>query len=172
MFYPTARFKELFFDRDAVMNAVEDARRRVLTRAGAFIRRTAVQSIRPGVRSVAGVRKHSRPGKPPKSWTGLLKNFIWFGYDSATRSVVIGPARLGGRNQGEAPHTLEYGGTAGIREYQLSGGLWVRQAPKRLRAGRPTRIQNVRIAPRPFMGPSLRKNLPKLPGLWENSIRA
>jgi len=182
-FRPLARWKEAFFDREAVMAAVDKARLNVLSQAGAFIRRTAQQSIRPGVRVSKGISKRtspSRPGRPPKSWTGLLKNFIYFRFDDVTKTVVVGPAALnqyhvvgGGLTRGAVPNVLEFGGTIGIREQQLSGGLWVPHgSSRRQRAGRPQRVRNVKIAARPFMRPARDKNLSKFPGLWERSVKA
>ncbi len=179
----TTRIKSFFFDREAVIRAVDAARLKVLSKAGAFVRRTDQQSIRPGVRTVKGVRKvskPSRPGKPPKSWTGLLKDFIYFAYDPGPKTVVVGPVALnhyhvvnGALRKGAVPAVLEYGGTIGVREMQLSGGLWVPFGrSRRSRAGRPTRVRNVTIAARPHTGPALQKNLPKFPSLWSNSVKA
>jgi len=137
--------KQMFFDRPKVQRAVDAARRRVLSKAGAFIRTAARSSIRK--------RKNpSRPGQPPHSHTGLLKRFIFFGYDPATDSVVVGPV---GFKRSNAPRVLEYGGVTTVT---------------RFRRGKVTR-RRVRIAPRPYMGPALAKELPKFPELWRDSIR-
>ncbi|NUQ49920.1 MAG: hypothetical protein HUU27_08385 [Phycisphaerae bacterium] len=140
------RIKLLFFDRQTVVRAVDKAKRVALSKAGAFIRTRAKHSIR--------TRKGSAPpGKPPHSHTGLLKRFIFFGYDPGTESVVVGPARI--NRTTDAPHTLEFGGTTAIE----SG-----------RKGK-FRKRKVRIAPRPFMGPALEKERPNLPKTWANSVR-
>ena len=139
--------KGMFFDAPKVVRAVDTATRRVLSKFGAFVRTAAKSSIRKRKRS-------SEPGSPPSSHTGLLKKFIYFGYDTAARSVVIGPTRLNSTD-GTAPATLEYGGTIRI----------VRQ-----RRGRQT-IKRVMIAARPFMRPALQKELPKLPAMWTNSVK-
>src|SRR5262245_52774098 len=100
--------KRLFFDRKAVMNALDRGARRALSRAGAFIRTAARSSIR-------SRRTSSKPGAPPHSHTGLLKRFLFFSYDSAQRSVVVGPAKL---NRGSgAPKVLEHGGRATIQSW-------------------------------------------------------
>ena len=75
--------KQLFFDSPKVVRAVDRTTRRVLSKFGAFVRRTARSSIRKRKRT-------SEPGSPPSSHTGLLKRFIFFGYDAQKRSVVIG----------------------------------------------------------------------------------
>ncbi len=140
------RIKHLFFDRQTVVRAVDKAKRLALSKAGAFIRITARHSIR--------TRKGSAPpGTPPHSHTGLLKRFIFFGYDPTTESVVVGPARI--NRTTDAPHTLEFGGTTAV---------------ERRRKGK-VRARKVRIAPRPFMGPALEKERPNLPKTWANSVR-
>lgn len=128
---------------------VDAASIRSLSRFGAYVRRTAKQSIRKR-------KKPSMPGKPPSSHTGLLKKFIWFGYDPSRRSVVIGPAKL--RLLGETPHVLEHGGR------NVTTVKYGRSKSKRSK-----RI--VKIKARPFMQPALEKNRPELPKLFRDSIK-
>ena len=136
--------KQLFFDRPAVTSRVDPAKRKVLSKFGAFVRRTAKGSIRRR-------RKAAPPGSPPSSHTGLLKKFIFFGYDPQRESVVIGPTRLDRRGQGEAPSLLEYGGQTTL----VRGG-------KRERAT---------YRARPYMGPAFEKEQPKLPAMWRDSVK-
>lgn len=133
----------LFFDKKAVLDKVDVGTRRVLSKFGAFVRRTARSSIRPR-------KKVSRPGQPPSSHTGLLKRFIFFGYDPRRQSVVIGPVRLSQNGRGEAPSLLEYGGATTL--------------------GRDGKRRLVRIRARPFMGPAFEKEQLKLPAMWRDSI--
>lgn len=135
---------QLFFDSKKVRRSVDRTTRGVLSKFGAFVRRTARSSIRKR-------KKPSAPGSPPSSHIGLLKKFIWFGYEPAKRSVVIGPARLSQAGRGEAPHLLEYGGTGTVE-----------RRGKRKRA---------KVRPRPFMGPAFEKEQPKLPAMWRGSVR-
>lgn len=140
------RIKSLFFDRKAVLDAVDKAKRAVLSKAGAFIRTIARTSIRK--------RKGSAPaGEPPHSHVGLLRNFILFGYDRASDSVVVGPAKL--NKPTEAPRVLEHGGVTTVTKFSRG---------KR-------RKRRASIAARPFMGPALEKERPKLPLLWRGSVR-
>lgn len=140
------RIKSLFFDRKVVIDAVDKAKRAVLSRAGAFIRTIARTSIRK--------RKGSAPpGKPPHSHVGLLRNFILFGYDPASDSVVIGPAKL--NKPTEAPRVLEHGGTT---------------TASRFERGR-IRKRRIFVKPRPYMGPALQKEQSKLPKRWAGSVR-
>jgi hypothetical protein len=129
----------LFFDKQAVRDKVDVGTRRVLSKFGAFVRRTARRSIRPR-------KRISNPGAPPSSHLGLLKKFIFFGYEPTARSVVIGPVRLSQNGRGEAPALLEHGGTGKIGK------------------------RRARYRPRPFMGPAFQKELPKLPAMWRDSI--
>ena len=133
----------MFFDRPTVRRNVDTRTRQVLSWFGAHVRRTAQRSIR---RRRVG-RGTSKPGRPPVSHTGLLKKFLWFGYDTTRRSVVIGPVRLSrrGRN-GKAPATLEYGGTV-----TLPNG------------------RKATIEPRPYMGPAFRTGLTQLPYFWNKA---
>ena len=137
--------KQLFFDRRAVTSRVAPATRKVLSKFGAFVRRTAKGSIR-------NRRAAAPPGSPPSSHTGLLKKFIFFGYDPGRESVVIGPTRLDRRGQGEAPSLLEHGGQTTL----------VRRG-KRKRAT---------YRARPYMGPAFEKAQPKLPAMWRDSVTA
>ena len=139
--------KGMFFDAPKVVRAVDKATRRVLSKFGAYVRTSARSSIRKR-------KKPSRPGSPPSSHTGLLKRFIYFGYDPAKCSVVIGPARLNSK-PGAAPEALEYGGTTKFTTR---------------RRGRKVAV-SAKIADRPFMRPALKKELPKLPAMWANSVK-
>lgn len=137
-----------FFDRAAVVNAVDAGRRKALSRAGAFVRRTSRSSIRKR-------KGETQPGRPPADRTGLLKQNIFFSYDNANDSVIVGPARLGG--EGTAPRTLEQGGPATIVRWS--------RVKKRMSSKR------VRIAARPYMLPALEKEAPKFPELFRNSVQ-
>jgi hypothetical protein len=139
--------KGLFFDSKKVMAATTKAERRVLSRFGAYVRRSARSSIRKR-------KGTSAPGQPPSSHTGLLKRFIFFAYEPRRRSVVIGPARLN-QKTGEALPALEHGGPVRI--------------VSRRKVARRRRI--IRIRPRPFMGPAFEREKPKLPAMWRDSIR-
>ena len=138
---------DMFFDTERVLRAADAANRRNLSKAGAFVRTAARSSIRKR-------KKISAPGQPPSSHTGLLKRFIFFGYDAGSKTVVVGPMRLN-QKIGAAPEALEHGGQSVV----VSGG---RRHRKRRR---------IRIQARPFMGPAMQKEAPKFPKLWANSVR-
>jgi len=138
---------DMFFDTERVKRAADTATRKVLSKAGAFIRTAAKSSIRKR-------KAISAPGQPPNSHTGLLKRFIFFGYDADRKTVVVGPMRLN-QKIGAAPEALEHGGQSTV----VSG----------LRGKR--RKRRIRIAARPYMGPAMVKVMPKFPGLWANSVK-
>jgi len=145
------RIKDMFFNAKAVTGAVDRATRRVLSRFGAFVRTTAQHSIRKR-------KTVSRPGQPPSSHVGTLRRLIFFGYDPAKKSVVIGPTPFG---DGKAPELLEQQHVSGTT---MRTRITVKQRGK---------VQTVWAAfkSRPFMGPALEQEKPKLPDGWRNSVR-
>lgn len=173
MLTSSIKVTKLFFDAPAVLRAVDRARRQVLSKQGAFLRTRARSIIRP--RKTA-----SAPGEPPHSHTGILRRFLYFSFDPATRSVVVGPART---NQvffdkdrrpvtGTVPSVLEYGGQITIKEVH-GHGRWQRAdlRSKRRLAGLKTRYRTVNIAPRPYMSTALALERRALPELWRDSVR-
>ena len=134
----------MFFDRLLIQSKVDAATRKRLSKFGAHVRQTARQSIRKRKGS-------SRPDQPPSSHTGLLKQFIFFGYDSSQRSVVIGPVALARKASG-IPAVLEHGGNVTIQWGKARG-------------------KTVNIEARPFMGPAFESELQNMTSLWANSIK-
>ena len=181
----TMKATRLFFDSPRVIRAISRTKRRLFAQSGAYVRTTARRSMKKARRmrlsemppemreryqpkrdrqgrfknaNKTGVRardrplKSSRPGEPPRTNVGLIKKLLFFSWDPSTESVVIGPERHG---EGTAPWVLERGGIGKVRAYK---------------AGRRV-FRRVKVAPRPFMRPALRKELPRLPRRWRNSIR-
>ena len=132
--------KEMFFDRAKIKNQVDKTTRKALSKFGSFVRQTSQQSIRRG-------RGTSKPGKPPFSHTGLLKKFIYFGFDPHRTSVVIGPVVISGKS-GKALQALESGGTITLPD------------------GRQAKVE-----PRPFMGPAFQAELTKVASIWRDAVR-
>lgn len=157
-----------FFDREAVISAMSDSTRSVLSKVGAFIRQRAKSSIRKArqkslsemtpdellayrIRVDRAKRDgeprpkrplaSSRPGEPPRSRLGYLRKYLFFAWDATTKSLVVGPARFNGA-KGIAPTTLEYGGTVTIGN------------------------RRVRIQPRPYMRPAFEAEQKQLPQRW------
>ncbi len=138
------QWKGMFFDSPKVRRAVDGATYRVFLRFGQYVRKVARHSIEaePGP---------SEPGEPPHNQTGMLKEFIFYGFDPASRAVVIGPARLrhlAAYGPVTVPELLEEGGTVRGRDGEMH-----------------------RYAARPYMGPAFKAGQEKLPSLWRDSIK-
>lgn len=160
---------ESFFDRQIVVRSMSTQTRAVLGKFGALVRRRAKSSIRKARQKTlgeltpeellayrisaarakkAGRRRpkrplaSSRPGDPPRSVVGYLRQFIFFAWDAETKSMVVGPALYGGAG-GDAPQTLEFGGQA-----VTYGG------------------RTITIKPRPYMRPAYEAEEPGLRKLW------
>lgn len=160
--------KKFFFDRQAVIRALDPWTHAVLSRAGAYIRRTAKLSIKRAkpYTSIAAMPKHvrqryyraifycrkkglppprpplrhSKPGQPPLSHTGLLKDNIFFDFDLSRHQLLVGPAII--PHPTGAPRVLEFGGINNKGHY---------------------------VEKRPYMGPALMKNLHIIPASMRQS---
>lgn len=164
-----------FFDKPRVDRALSRARKYALSRSGALVRGFARKLIKPARRLSLGEmsptqrRRHeqrlrharkqglprplrplasARPGQPPRNKTGLLKNFIYFAFEPARSSVVVGPVAL--RNKRTA-WLLEYGGSA------------------RLPASNGQRVQ-MRFRGNPFMRPALEQARPQIAALFRHQF--
>lgn len=147
----TLKVTKFFFDAPKILASVDMVAVQVLSRFGAFVRRTAKTSIRQS-------KRVSAPGELPRSHTGLLKKFIFFAYDPATTSVVIGPEKLSAK-AGFTPKILEFGGANATAIPRRSGR---KLHDKKI----------IHVAARPYMLPALTKELPGLPEMWKNSVKS
>jgi hypothetical protein len=169
------QFQAGFFDRVKVDNAIDKARVRVLSKFGAFVRQRAITSLRYRKRS-------SRAGEKPTAWRSgrfggksPLRLFLYSAYDPRTETAVIGPAKLSKVASRNALVLLERGGTA-----RGDGRtVYVKRAAGRDARGRfvtrgtdeVTLSGTLNYRPRPFMGPALEAERPKLAPMWRNSIK-
>lgn len=140
----TMEIKKMFFDRPAVQKSMLEVERGALSKAAAFIWRRARSSMRPR-------KRVSKPGQPPSVHEGSLKRMLYFGWDTQTRSAVIGPV---GFNSSDVPATLEYGGTVTLQRRR-----WGKQINK-----------TVTVAPRPYMGPAFDKERQKIPANFRDRM--
>ncbi len=145
-----------FFDRDKVLKALDRASHKNLSRAGALVRTIAQRSMRYTTKWTA----HAPAGKPPLAHkqNPLLRKLLFFAFDAASKSVVIGPVRS---RRGVVPQLMEEGGEVrkGPRQIQLPNGLKVLPA------------RTVRIAPHPFMGPALKLGREQAFKQWKDSVK-
>lgn len=182
--------KDSFFDRQAVKDAVGSIAAYNLSRGGSFIRQTARRSMRTR-------RKPSAPGTPPSAHSKahqekaglakrgpLLKDKLFFQYDHASQSVVVGPEALPG-SKNPVPEMHEYGGQYVVRKRVIKPKVKRKPAtPKQLAALELLRRNGMlkkqsstyvnvtaRYPARPFMGPALEKETPKLVGVWADSVK-
>jgi hypothetical protein len=153
--------KRNFFDRKAILARLTPAERRVVSKFGAFVRRTARSSIRQS-------KKSAQPGQPPKAHTkdkfATLRNIL-FAYDPARHSVVIGPVKIRRSGFQQVAQITELGGTvSGVpQRVQVQG--------KRKRWRKTGRKVTARYAPHPFMQPAFQKEQKEsLPSLWRGAI--
>ena len=148
-------FKLQFFDRAAVLNAMDTRARSALGKFGAMVRKTAIASVKeapPSKSSPAGSppfshmaarrrainRKRKAEGRP-KAKPGFkgIKHIL-YAYDPAKRSVIIGPASNRKRSI-TIPEVLEEG--------------------------------KLNTSARPLMGPALEKAKPSLSSMWAGSVK-
>lgn len=137
-----------FFDKPAIRHRVDYAKRRALSRVGAFVRQRARSSLRRR-------KGYSQPGNPPNLHHGGLKQIV-FAWDPAVESVVIGPMMFTGRTarREDVPGLLEHGGTV-LRERL---GEW----------------EYYHYEPRPYMRPALDAEIAAgtIPAAFRNSVRS
>ena len=136
----------LRFSARPIVTAVDRAKIKYVTQAGAFIRKEARDSIRKR-------KKPAPPGRPPTNVKGTLKAFIKFAVDKRHPiNVVVGPELLA--SQRDSQKTLELGGS--VRREIFEKG------------GRQQRTVNYKA--RPYMGPAYEKTEPDLPGLFAGAF--
>ena len=144
--------KDNFFVAEKVLTRIKDERKKSLARVAGFVRKTARRSIR----KIGKKWKSSEAGAPPKSRSGLLRQFILFLYDSTTESTLVGPARLPNKNKVEGktiPQILEFGGTASTSDF-VPTGKWKTIKGKRVPLTQRKR-RKYRLKARPYMMPAL-----------------
>ena len=173
--------KQRFIREEQLQQGFEDARKRILLRAGGLIRKIARSSIKArkwkkfAKRPSKSGKTHyihdyldlraltSQPGQPPFAHTSKGEfgiKTILFAYDNRTDSVIVGP--VGRPSAYSVPQALEYGGVTVVRVPS-----WAR---KRSRIQGKSKIVK-RIKARPFMRPALEKFQKEYPQLWRDAIR-
>jgi len=166
-----------FLDSSKLLAKVDAAKRKNLSFSGAVLRRSAQESMR--------YRNKPAPaGQPPsahKEGKGpLLRKRLFFAFEPATESVVVGPEALSGA-KADAPELMERGGTAQRSYYRTSRSGRTLKSPaakaafvRKIRAGtiRRERVKkSITVAARPFMGPTLARNQTKLQGVWADTVK-
>jgi len=82
-----------------------------IKRAGAYVRKVAVNSIRKSKPNKAGVRVPSRAGKPPRSWSAAhsMRLILFDTKGRLDNEVIVGPVGFGGPRPVTQLH--EFGGS-------------------------------------------------------------
>lgn len=123
-----------FFDSGKVQKTLDRKTLRVLSKFGAFVRRSAQFSMRSG-------KGTARPGQPPFAHGGKeLKRLLFFSYDALTKTVFIGPIRFDSAKMRGVPRLMEKGG----------------EISKKVKSGQSLRLK---YKPHPFMEPAFIKNI-------------
>ena len=184
----------VFFTDPSLKGEINEGMKLGLSRWGAYIRRTARQSIKER-------KGPSKPGFPPHSHEGSLKRLLNFYYDRVSKTVVVGPEIKSVRPTG-APNILEFGGAvkqdAVVTQRVFKVGdkgpikvkensptskklVWIKLKTQK-QCERATRIYNeqqkkkrvalnFKIAPRPYMYPAMMKNLHVAPKNFKATLK-
>jgi len=156
-----------FLDTKKILALIGKARAKALARGGGYLMKVVRQSMKTAKRTrvkrfkFGGHWLHvtqkivdpvSKPGQPPLAHTRHLKDRIFFSLDPSTESLVVGPTKHG---DGTVPRILEEGGTSSRVGHTSDGGF---------------RRRPVKIRPRPYMAPGLKKSEKKIAGFWANLV--
>lgn len=154
-----------FFDSEKVIKAAQKGTIRSLSKCGAFVRTESKSSLK-------YAEKSASPGQPPKVKRGRLtrttkkkdgttttrlvsplKELIFFAYDEARQSVVVGPMdfRNRAKKNYRVPTVLEQGGTVTTRT--------------------PKAVRTAKFRGNPYMAPALRRVQGKFPDLFRDLLR-
>jgi len=150
----TMQLKKLFFDKKRVQRAVDKVKRIVLSASADAIRDTARSSMppQPGL---------APPGRPPRMESRWLRYSVRAAWDRSSQTALAGPIRVGGAGASAERllmRVLEYGG-----RYVLGKRAMRRRKLKKEKV--------VIVKAKPYMGPALAKERPKLPRRWAGTIR-
>lgn len=161
MLQPTFDMKKAFFDRQKIIDSVDRATRKAMSKSLAFVRQTARRDV------LRRRKKTSQPGRAPSVHApggyATLRNIL-FAYDERTKSGIVGPVKLNqvnmtGMGSQTVPQILEFGGTVNIREEKWRGSkgrMWFRtDNRRRVNPGKSYRTRRASYRPRPFMSTAL-----------------
>lgn len=132
-------------DFQQIRRRAREGMKKSLFSAAALVRTIARRSIRRR-------KKISPPGGPPHDHGGPLKRGILFDVNKLRQTAVIGPTKISSK-QGDATSDLEFGGERTVL------------------VGKKKKRRRLRVKPRPYMGPALKKAEPRLVKFWRGSLR-
>ncbi len=149
--------KRNFFDRAAVLEAMDRKTVRALGRAGVIIQRAGKRLLKygqtvsspgspPTVHKTSGFTRIARRGKKAGQPQPVspLRELVFYAYDPASKSTVVGPEIFRNAKSRGAPKALEKGGEVQVTKRDGT-----------------TTIQ--RVEARPFMLPALQSKVSVIP---------
>ena len=172
----TAKSKENFLDRPAIMRFLDKAESIAFNKIGGRIRLTAMRSMRTQKKpkKKAYVIKPSAPGEPPRRrvpmGSGLTK--IYYTYNPTEHQVQIGPVKFAWSAYPNVtvPQLHEFGGSVQITEvdYGRFSPAWIRvgNRGRQNSKGRPMRTRRATYPKRPFMFPAIDTNMQFIRDTW------
>ena len=137
-----ALVKKTILEAKKITDAMDRATQKVLEKFGAFVRQRAMHSVRKR-------KAVSKPGQPPSSHLGLIRDHILFQVELASKNVVIGPMKMD-RISPTALQSLEHGGSSLIMHHG--------------------KTMSVMIQKRPFMQPAFDVEKEKAAEMFRNSL--
>ncbi len=161
-----------FLDRKAIQKRLGPIVTAYMVRMGGHVRTTAQRLIRKKndtrtnrktKEKVGFTRSDSKPGEPPLSRMGQLREHIYFNYDEASRRMVVGPAKLN-KTDGSVPRLHEHGGTVQRRLWLIKDEQG--QVIRFRSGGSEAPLVAVTYPKRPFMKPAFDKSIPKSREFW------
>lgn len=161
MLNPTFKLKTRDFTKN-FFDTTERCVNKNLRHFALYVRKVARSSIKPANKHSKATQAafikgpkgevYSRPGDPPLSKMGLLKDNIFSVEDKARKSFLVGAEKL--NRPSKAPEVLELGGKMLVK---TGKGIHQKVVAKYMRK-------------RPYMGPALQKSLGALPRIFKDSL--
>ena len=188
MGFDFASMRENFFDSEKVLRDMDAKERRMLSRAGSFVRTRARSSLRyrnspsspgspPSVHRGGLIRTttNKKTGETKQRSTSPLKELLFFSFDPTRKTTIVGPALF--RASSKLIEGLEHGGViSGTRAAERGA---VRKATARQAESYRSKIADgsivpakrervrvaINVAKRPTMVPALLAEAPKFAAL-------
>lgn len=162
--YRMMQSKASYFDRKPIIDKLDKATRRVLSKFGAFVRTRDITSmLRHNVPRGFGVKTKvsNRDGvspvdTPPYPHVGTMVKNVEFSYDEIAHSVVVGPALIVGKTgTRNALHAMEYSGPS------------LMKSTNRATKGQ---LLPIFVKARPSINPAFEAEKPRLPQMWKDAM--
>ena len=168
--------KGTFFSAEKVIAAVDKAVAKALSKYGAYVRQRAKSSLKyskeasaPGQiphvhKTLSRTKTNKKTGVTKIQPVSPLREFIFFGYDASSQTVVIGPTLF---------HAAKRKATGGhtVPEIIEKGGSEQAEKVIFLSGRRTVKTHSATYAPRPFMAPAAAAETPKFLASLKDSVK-